>query len=167
MRRVVVLSKTLFMATCAIVLFGIITWELRRLDRLIPIHLAPWLAVGGIVLMVAGTLLVVTCFHLFAASGALTPGPAFPDPGIFVSWGPYKYVRNPMTKGLLTVLAGWGFYQLSVSILLLAVVVAALMRLVVVYVEEPKLEQRFGDSYRDYVDRVGRWIPSRGSRRVC
>jgi protein-S-isoprenylcysteine O-methyltransferase Ste14 len=31
---------------------------------------------------------------------------------------------------------------------------------VVVYVEEPKLERRFGQSYRAYRSRVNRWIPS-------
>ena len=35
------------------------------------------------------------------------------------------------------------------------------MHLVVVYVEEPKLERRFGQSYRAYMSQVNRWIPSR------
>jgi len=65
-----------------------------------------------------------------------------------------------MSKGGFTVLAGWGFHQLSPSILLFAVFMAVLMHLFVVHVEEPKLEQRFGQSYRDYMARVGRWIPS-------
>jgi hypothetical protein len=31
----------------------------------------------------------------------------------------------------------------------------------VVLVEEPKLESTFGDGYRDYCDRVPRWLPPR------
>ena len=68
-----------------------------------------------------------------------------------------------MAKGGLTALAGWGCYQLSPSIVLFAVLMAGLMHLFVVYVEEPKLERRFGQSYRDYTSRVGRWLPSRSA----
>jgi protein-S-isoprenylcysteine O-methyltransferase Ste14 len=161
MRQVVVLLKSLFAAACAILIFGFLTRHVRGLDQFIPVSLPSWAAVGGTILMSAGAILAFTCFGLFAASGALTPGPTFPDPGVFISRGPYKYVRNPMAKGGLTALAGWGFYQLSPSILLFAVLMAGLMHLFVVYVEEPKLERRFGQSYRDYVSRVSRWLPSR------
>ena len=160
MRQLTVLLKTLFMAACAIVIFGVITRQLRGLDQFIPVTLPSWMAVGGIVLMGAGTVLAFMCFGLFAASGALTPGPTFPDPGVLICWGPYKYVRNPMAKSGLTVLAGWGFYQRSASILLFAALMAVLMHLFVVYVEEPKLERRFGERYRAYMGRVSRWVPT-------
>jgi protein-S-isoprenylcysteine O-methyltransferase Ste14 len=65
-----------------------------------------------------------------------------------------------MTKGGLTVLCGWGLYRLSTAILLFAGFMAVAMHLFVVYVEEPKLERRFGASYREYTRRVNRWIPS-------
>jgi protein-S-isoprenylcysteine O-methyltransferase Ste14 len=65
-----------------------------------------------------------------------------------------------MTKGGWTVLCGWGFYQLSPSILLFAALTAILLHLFIVYVEEPKLERRFGESYREYKRRVSRWVPS-------
>jgi protein-S-isoprenylcysteine O-methyltransferase Ste14 len=160
MRQLIVLLKTLFMAVCAVVIFGTITQPMLGLDQFIPVTLPAWVVVGGVILMGAGSILAFTCFGLFAASGALTPGLTFPDPGVFISRGPYRYVRNPMAKGGLTVLAGWGFYQLSPSILLFAVLMAGLMHLFVVYVEEPKLERRFGQSYRDYTSRVGRWLPT-------
>ncbi len=160
MRQLAVLLKTLFMAACAVVIFGFITRQLRHLDQFVPVTLPSWMAVVGIFLMAAGASLAFICFGLFAAGGALTPGPAFPDPGVFVSRGPYKYVRNPMSVGGLTVLLGWGLFHRSVSTLVLAVVMAGLMHLVVVYIEEPKLERRFGQSYGAYRNRVNRWIPS-------
>lgn len=159
MRSGIVLLKTLFMATCAVIIFGFITRYVRTLDQFIPVQLPSWMAVGGLVLIGAGAILSFACFGLFASSGALTPGPAFPAPAVFISWGPYRYVRNPMAKGGFTVLSGWGFVQRSPSIVLFAVVMAGLMHLFVVHVEEPRLERRFGQSYRDYVKRVGRWIP--------
>jgi protein-S-isoprenylcysteine O-methyltransferase Ste14 len=161
MRHVIVVLKTLFMAACAVVIFGFITRQLRGLDQYVPVSLPSWMAVGGIVLMIAGAILAFICFRLFARAGALTPGPGFPNPSVFISWGPYKFVRNPMAKGGLTVLAGWGFYQLSPSILLFALSMAALMHFFVVHVEEPKLERQFGQSYRDYTSQVGRWLPKK------
>lgn len=161
MRKVTIVLKSLFMASCAAIVFGVITWQLRRLDPFVPVSLRPWMAVGGIILMIAGGILAFACFGLFSASGALSRHAYFPDPEVFISWGPYKYVRNPMAKGGLTVLCGWGFYKLSPSILLFAVLMAVFMHVFVLYVEEPKLERRFGDSYREYKRRVNRWIPSR------
>jgi protein-S-isoprenylcysteine O-methyltransferase Ste14 len=161
MQRLVILLKTLFMAACAVTIFGFITRQLRSLDAFIPVTLPPWMAVGGIVLMVAGAVLAFVCFGLFSASGSLSLHAHFPDPELFISWGPYKYVRNPMAKGGWTVLCGWGFYHLSPMILLFAVLMAVSMHLFVVYVEEPKLERRFGGSYREYKRRVRRWVPSR------
>ena len=164
MRHLVVLLKTLFMAGCAIVIFGAITRQLRNLDRFIPLVLPSWLVDTGIFLMGAGGILCFICFGLFALGGALTPGPTFPDPSVFISRGPYKYVRNPMAEGGLVALAGWGAYRRSVSTLILVVVMAGLMHLIVVYVEEPKLERRFGPSYRNYKSRVSRWFPTRRAR---
>jgi protein-S-isoprenylcysteine O-methyltransferase Ste14 len=88
------------------------------------------------------------------------PEPAFPDPSVFISRGPYRYVRNPMAEGGLVALACRGAYRLSVMILILVVAMGGLMHLIVVYVEEPKLQRRFGQSYRGYQNRVGRWVPT-------
>jgi len=162
MLRVVVLLKSLFMAACATVIFGAITWQLRRLDPFIPVSLPSWAAAGGIILMIAGAILSFVCFGLFSANGALSPHARFPDPQVFISWGPYKYVRNPMAKGGLTVLFGWGLFRLSSSIVLFAVLMAILMHVFVLYVEEPKLERRYGESYMEYKRRVNRWIPRVG-----
>jgi len=52
-----------------------------------------------------------------------------------------------------------GLYQLSPAILLFAGLMAVAMHLFVVFVEEPKLERRFGESYREYKRRVNRWVP--------
>lgn len=161
MRKLVILLKTLFMAACAVIIFGGITRQLKHLDQFIPVILPPWMAGGGILLMVIGAALAFVCFGLFSASGALTLGRhfPFPDPEVFISWGPYKHVRNPMAMGGLTVLCGWGLYELSPSILLFASLMVVSMHLFVVYVEEPKLERRFGESYREYKRRVNRWVP--------
>ncbi len=161
MRHLLVVGKTLFSAACAVLIFGFITRHLRALDPFIPLVLPPWVAVAGVILLAAGSLLAIACIGLFAAGGALTPGPTFPDPPTFISRGPYRLVRNPMSKGGFTVLAGWGCYLRSPTLIVFAFLMLGLMHLFVVYVEEPKLERRFGQSYRDYRGRVGRWLPRR------
>jgi protein-S-isoprenylcysteine O-methyltransferase Ste14 len=161
MWKLVVLLKTLFMAACAVTIFGAITAQLRRLDPFLPVVLPSWVTAGGLVLIVAGSILALACFGLFAAGGALSSHAHFPDPQAFISSGPYRYVRNPMAKGGLTVLCGWGLYRLSLATLLFAGFMALAMHLFVLYVEEPKLERRYGSSYREYTRRVNRWIPSR------
>ena len=160
MRQVILLVKTLFPAACAILIFGLITWQLRALDRYIPLALPSWTQLPGILLMGAGAILAFVCFALFAAGGALSPGPGFPDPRVCIYAGPYRYVRNPMSEGLLATLFGLGLFERSVSILVFTLLMAGLLHLVVVFVEEPKLERRFGQSFLDYKSRVKRWIPS-------
>jgi protein-S-isoprenylcysteine O-methyltransferase Ste14 len=165
MRTLVVLLKTLLMAACAVTLFGVITWQLRRLDPLIPVALPPWLAVSGVLLMAAGAVLTLASFWTFTAAGALSRHAQFPDPEGLITWGPFLYARNPMTKGGWTVLCGWGLFLLSPAVLAFALVMALFLHLFVVLVEEPKLERRFGERYREYKRRVNRWIPSWRSMR--
>jgi protein-S-isoprenylcysteine O-methyltransferase Ste14 len=64
-----------------------------------------------------------------------------------------------MYIGGLAMLAGFGFFQRSISILLFALSLVALFHLFVRFVEEPGLERRFGQSYRDYKQSVNRWVP--------
>jgi hypothetical protein len=50
MGKPIIVLKSLLMAACAVTIFGVITWQLRRLDTFIPLDLPPWVAVGGLVL---------------------------------------------------------------------------------------------------------------------
>jgi protein-S-isoprenylcysteine O-methyltransferase Ste14 len=64
-----------------------------------------------------------------------------------------------MSLGGVTLMTGLGLYESSVCILLLAAALFLFLHLLVVYVEEPGLERRFGESYRDYKRSVNRWWP--------
>jgi protein-S-isoprenylcysteine O-methyltransferase Ste14 len=110
------------------------------------------------ILMIAGTFLALICIATFIVIGKGTPAP-FDPPREFVARGPYTYVRNPMYIGGLTLLAGFGLYQHSLSILILTVIFLAVVHLLVVFVEEPGLENLFGQSYFEYKNQVNRWIP--------
>ena len=75
-----------------------------------------------------------------------------------VTHGPYRYVRHPFyvsfALGVLAnslVAANWFF--------LLCGATAFVMLAVRTRIEEAKLVERFGDSYRDYMKRTGRFFP--------
>lgn len=108
--------------------------------------------------MAIGAILVLVCVVLFIFRGKGTPA-VFDPPTEFVASGPYAWVRNPMYIGGYILLAGFGLYANSISILILSVILLALFHLFVVLVEEPALEEQFGESYVLYKNTINRWIP--------
>ena len=108
--------------------------------------------------MIMGGVIVLTCVGVFIHRGRGTPA-VFDAPRQFVAHGPYKHVRNPMYIGGLILLVGFGFYQHSISILLLSLFWFGLVHMFVVYFEEPNLKEKFGGTYETYCKTVPRWIP--------
>ena len=119
-----------------------------------------WTTAPGIVLMILGLILVLICAATFVYKGKGTPA-VFDPPTEFVATGPYAYVRNPMYIGGFILLAGFGLYQHSFSILLLLILLIFIFHLFVVLVEEPILTKQFGESYLNYKKEVNRWMPKR------
>jgi len=64
-----------------------------------------------------------------------------------------------MYLGGVATLAGCGLALRSPSVVALAAAAWGLVHLFVVLVEEPGLERRFGESYRDYKRVTNRWLP--------
>ena len=139
MRALFTALRTLAYMTGALLLWGWLALGARRFDPLIDISLPDWFRVPGLVAMITGGALALTCVGLFVWRGRGTPAP-FDPPREFVAAGPYKYVRNPMYVGGLTLLVGFGMWQRSISILLFALLVALIVHLFVVLFEEPDLE---------------------------
>ena len=113
----------------------------------------------GIVLAAIGLVLAVRTVRLFLTAGKGTPAPWAPPTRLVVR-GPYRHVRNPMITSVLLML---GAESLLLGSWHLAGWMSVFFLLNTIYfslVEEPGLEQRFGDSYRRYKANVPRWIPS-------
>jgi protein-S-isoprenylcysteine O-methyltransferase Ste14 len=142
------------------------TWTFR--DRsfawALGISLPPWTGTLGVALAVAGGILALSCVGTFVVRGRGTPAP-FDAPRDFVAVGPYKYVRNPMYVGGLTLLAGLGLYLHSVAILVLSLALFLIVNLFVVFYEEPTLRGKFGMTYGAYCEAVNRWVPRVRGRR--
>lgn len=112
----------------------------------------------GVLIVMAGVVLVAWCIALFARVGRGTLAPWDPTSRL-VAVGPYQYTRNPMITGVATTLVGLAVFTGS---LLLAAWTAAFIAINQVYfvlVEEPGLEGRFGPAYLEYKSAVPRWIP--------
>ncbi len=80
--------------------------------------------------------------------------------GPLISTGPFGHVRNPLYLGNIAL---WLGFTLSAGLLWLAPVVLLVLGLeyhAIVRWEEGLLTARIGESYRSYLTRVPRWIPS-------
>jgi protein-S-isoprenylcysteine O-methyltransferase Ste14 len=161
--------KTLFVPLRAALWAGFFVWiwlslarAVRRYDAglfSVPSALMPL----GYLAIAAGGLLVLACLTVFVRRGRGTAAP-FDPPREFVAVGPYRFVRNPMYLGAALVLAGLGLIERSASVLLLSFGLLLAAHLFVILVEEPGLEERFGETYESYKRTVHRWIPRRPPR---
>ena len=110
------------------------------------------------IVFAAGAAIYLWCLWDFATFGRGTPAPIDP-PRKLVIRGLYRYVRNPMYVGVLTMILGWVLCFPARDLALYGLVVAAGFHLFVVLYEEPALRRRFGPEYDEYRARVGRWLP--------
>ena len=136
-------------------------------DRLLGLPaLASWpmALYAGLPMVAAGAALWLWSVLQFVRAKG-TPIPLNP-PSRLVQEGPYRYVRNPMLAGVFIMLLGLGVLFRSWS---LTVIFTPLFILCALFefklIEEPELERRLGDAYREYRSRtpmlIPRWRPSR------
>jgi protein-S-isoprenylcysteine O-methyltransferase Ste14 len=116
--------------------------------------------VVGFALIAAGLALWVWTVRLFASIGEGTLAPWDPTRHLVVD-GPYRHVRNPMITGVLLVLLGEAALLGAPGLLLWAAIFVAVNHVFFFLHEEPTLERRFGEEYRDYKRHVPRWLPRR------
>jgi protein-S-isoprenylcysteine O-methyltransferase Ste14 len=128
------------------------------------IRLTSPLPVVGLAAIAAGTALLAACIWEFARSGHGTLSPVDP-PRALVVRGLYRYVRNPMYLSVTVILLGEVLLGQSRPLLIYWGAWFAIVNVFVIGYEEPTLRRRFGESYERYAREVGRWVPTRPSRR--
>jgi len=116
--------------------------------------LVAWLATP---LWLIGAVIVLWSFWNFLKQGRGTPAPIDP-PQELVAVGFYRYTRNPMYVGVLSLIAGHFLWFGSWSLLLYAIVIFLAFNTFVTYYEEPTLRKTFGAAYDEYCQRVPRWF---------
>lgn len=112
----------------------------------------------GVVMIAVGLLPLGESFTRFVRVGRGTLAPMVPTERLVVS-GFYRYVRNPMYLGVLTLIAGQGVLFRSAALWEYWGVVALGFHLFVIGYEEPTLRGKYGESYEEFCRSVPRWMP--------
>jgi protein-S-isoprenylcysteine O-methyltransferase Ste14 len=113
----------------------------------LPLKLGTAWLYTGTALYVVGTVFLT----LFFMDVAATP------PGQPFTRGAYRYSRNPMYIGMFVQFIGTAIAAASWLLLLLTLMIMVAMWAVVV-VEERTCLKRYGETYRDYMNRTHRWL---------
>lgn len=115
----------------------------------------PRISIAGVVLFCIGIALAAWGWVTFRKARTTTvPGRASSQ---LVTWGPYRFCRNPMYVGLTIAYLGEAGILHQVWPVFLLPLTLAYINWVVIPVEEAKLQEVFGDEYEQYRGRVGRW----------
>jgi protein-S-isoprenylcysteine O-methyltransferase Ste14 len=153
-------GSAVFFALAPGVLAGLVPWWLTGWGvRSLPGWWLP-LRVAGLILLVAGVVVLVQAFARFVVEGLGTPAPVAP-PRELVVGGLYRYVRNPMYLAVLATIVGQAVVLGRLELLAYAAAVAAALVAFVHGYEEPTLARQFGDRYLAYRQAVPGWWPRR------
>lgn len=109
-------------------------------------------------LIATGGMIYLWCVWDFAMFGRGTPAP-IDAPKKLVVRGLYRYTRNPMYVGVLTMILGWALLFRAVALVIYALFLGMCFHAFIVLYEERHLHKVFGSEYDDYRSRVGRWLP--------
>jgi protein-S-isoprenylcysteine O-methyltransferase Ste14 len=152
-----VIARPPFLFLAALVL-GFAADHLLRLP--FPVARTGWVhwisAINAGVLILMGIAVFAASIRNF--SRAATPVQGTRPTQALVTTGIHGWSRNPIYLGMFLAYVGIGLVVRSPWILLFSVPLAITIHYGVVAREEAYLELRFGDAYRDYKARVGRWL---------
>jgi protein-S-isoprenylcysteine O-methyltransferase Ste14 len=104
-----------------------------------------------------GGLLLALCVREFLVAGRGTLAPWDP-PRRLVTSGPYRFSRNPIYLGVLSVLIGWCVLWESHVLEIYLAVTLGVFLFRVLLLEEPWAAERFGTDWQAYRARTPRWL---------
>ncbi len=113
---------------------------------------------SGLIFMIIGAVINLKCYWDLIFSGKGTPDPLIPTEKL-VTRGLYQFMRNPVYVGLFLILFGLAILFMSAVLLVYSLLWLLVLNLIVVFIEEPTLRRRFGESYDEYLEFAPRWIP--------
>ena len=123
-----------------------------------PLRLLPpgdWRWLGMVFLVTAVTLIADFVARFRRAGTTIRPDQAS---STLVTTGPFRFTRNPAYLGWVLIYVGASLLLNSLWPLLILPLVILSVQEYVIRREERFLEQKFGDEYRAYKQRVRRWI---------
>ncbi|MBK24597.1 MAG: protein-S-isoprenylcysteine methyltransferase [Halobacteriovorax sp.] len=136
------------------IVFGILSFFVSKFDpfifgnfRLLPLFMG---GVGGVI-----SLWSVVIFK----NEKTTVDPMNPNKSNnLVVNGVYKYSRNPMYLSFYLWLLAWSIYLSSPLSILFSLFFVLYLNIFQILPEEKVLIEKFGKSYKDYIESVRRWI---------
>jgi protein-S-isoprenylcysteine O-methyltransferase Ste14 len=151
------LGSLVFLVAAPGVVAGLVPWLLTGWDTADP----PWpLRAAGVLLLVAGVLVLLQAFARFVTEGLGTPAPVAPTERLVVG-GLYRYVRNPMYLAVAATIVGQALLLGRWILLAYAAAFGVAVASFVHWYEEPTLRETYGDEYEAYRRAVPRWWPRR------
>lgn len=116
----------------------------------------PGVSVAGGVLFATGAIIAGWGLLTFRRARTTTvPGKASSQ---LVSWGPYRFSRNPMYVGLTLAYFGEAGILQHIWPLILLPLTLAYVNSIVIPLEESKLREAFDEEYERYRKKVRRWL---------
>jgi protein-S-isoprenylcysteine O-methyltransferase Ste14 len=152
----VVYAKTLlFTVLVPGTVAGLVPYWIRTATGASPA--GPLLRAVALLAALAGLAIYGWCALDFARAAG-TPAPIDP-PKELVARGLYRYSRNPMYIGVLSLIAAQALGFASPATLLYSGLIFLAFHSFVIFYEEPTLARSFGAAYQRYRASVPRWIP--------
>ncbi|CCE11468.1 conserved membrane hypothetical protein [Bradyrhizobium sp. STM 3843] len=111
----------------------------------------------GMALVALAFIPPVWAFVLFQREGTEIE-PTSPTNRTLVTRGPYRFTRNPMYLGLVTLALGIAVWIGSWPMFIAPIAVFLTVNWVHIPFEEAKMRRQFGATYDDYLARVRRWV---------
>lgn len=118
----------------------------------------PGIEIAGIIIMWLGTALAIWCAALMFMYGKGT-FLVTSAPQKMLTRNIYGYVRNPMMWALFIIVFGEILTFGHFILLLWLIAMIRIIYLIVTNYEEPQLERRFGESWKEYCQKVPGWLP--------
>jgi len=116
----------------------------------------PWLSIAGAVVFAVGVAMAAWGWVTFRKARTTTvPGEVSSQ---LVTWGPYRFTRNPMYVGLVVAYLGEALILRQIWPIFLLPLVVVYVNWVVIPVEERKLTEVFSGEYKRYQARTRRWL---------
>jgi protein-S-isoprenylcysteine O-methyltransferase Ste14 len=111
---------------------------------------------SGILFIGAGLFLAARSRSLFLENRT-TMSP-YESPGFLITTGPFRFSRNPAYLAMAAILFGSAVVMGTLVTFVFPILFIAVTELLFIPDEEEALEKKFGKEYRQYRERVRRWI---------
>lgn len=135
-------------------LMGVVVELMLRTDD--PLRTLPGVTIVGALLFALGAVIAGWGWMTFRKARTTTvPGEKSSE---LVTWGPYRFTRNPMYVGLVVAYLGEAGILRQFWPAVFLPLVIAYVNWIVIPVEEAKLKEVFGQDYERYCSRIRRWI---------